>query len=255
MKFLSSLLLYLTCTLFVKAQISLHHLPLADSFVMLQKQYFGKQTNKTAYIHLHANETTALTTVKNFLAQNQGVLIHITNAEQRNVIFNNKNKKYTIDPNRIFTTNGIKKTLQHLSTYNTITAIKVQQFADTLLSFLKPYNIWIAIHNNTNNNYSILSYTKGKEEYANTDRIFINKNLDPDDFFYTTHEGIFNKLKDRKMNVVLQKKIGFINDGSLSVYCGLKNIPYVNVEAEEGHQTEQMKMLQILHEVLEELYP
>ena len=40
------------------------------------------------------------------------------------------------------------------------------------------------------------------------------------------------------------------DDGSLSVYCGMKKIPYINVEAQRGHLQEQIAMLKELQNLL-----
>ena len=44
-------------------------------------------------------------------------------------------------------------------------------------------------------------------------------------------------------NVVLQNNANVTDDGSLSVYCGQREIEYVNVEAQHGHRGANRKML------------
>ena len=59
----------------------------------------------------------------------------------------------------------------------------------------------------------------------------------------TTEENYFDNIKRLGFNVVLQNNMKVTDDGSLSVYCGKQRIPYINVEAENGHLTEQKEML------------
>jgi len=52
------------------------------------------------------------------------------------------------------------------------------------------------------------------------------------------------------LNVILQDNKGFVNDGSLSVYCGKEGCRYINIEAQKGHFEEQLKLLQIVTEII-----
>ena len=46
------------------------------------------------------------------------------------------------------------------------------------------------------------------------------------------------------MNVILQDNKGYVNDGSLSVYCGKNEIPYINIETQKGHFDAQMRLME-----------
>ena len=73
-----------------------------------------------------------------------------------------------------------------------------------------------------------------------------NKNQgqeDSDDFVYTTNRPLFDFLKLQKINVVLQSKESFVDDGSMSVYCELNKIQYANIETQHGHLSKQLKLL------------
>ncbi len=103
--------------------------------------------------------------------------------------------------------------------------------------------------------YSALSYTVG-EKYANdAEDVFIRDGSDPDDFFFVTERVVFDAIKRRGHNVVLQDNRRVTDDGSLSVYCGKANVRYVNVEAEHGHLKEQTQMILDLTTILETLGP
>ena len=82
--------------------------------------------------------------------------------------------------------------------------------------------------------------------------MYINPERDPDDFFFVTDQKVFDELKRRKLNVVLQDNRIRRDDGSLSVHAGRKGISYINVEAEPGHFQEQIRMIEIAFELLED---
>jgi hypothetical protein len=75
--------------------------------------------------------------------------------------------------------------------------------------------------------------------------------MDADDFVYTTEEKIFDYLKEKKINVVLQDNIHCVDDGSLSVYCGKHHIPYINIESQEGHRRPQLEIIDALNEMIQ----
>ena len=107
------------------------------------------------------------------------------------------------------------------------------------------------MHNNTDVNYTIKSYLPGGDEAQNTAQIHINPDMDVDDFVYTTDLGFFEKLRARNINVILQDNEKYVNDGSLSVYCGKKGIPYINIEAQKGHFDEQLFLIKEVMAILQ----
>ena len=48
-------------------------------------------------------------------------------------------------------------------------------------------------------------------------------------------------------NVVLQDNDKVTDDGSLSVLAGRAGIPYINVEAEDGHLQQQVEMIKTVY--------
>jgi hypothetical protein len=108
----------------------------------------------------------------------------------------------------------------------------------------------IALHNNTDSNYSILSYADDGSEAQNTGELFVNSKEDPDDFIYTTDKELFAFLKSKNVNVILQSEEAFVDDGSLSVYCAINGVRYANIETEHGHLSKQTELLNLLAEFL-----
>lgn len=107
--------------------------------------------------------------------------------------------------------------------------------------YRKPGGLLIALHNNTNGNYSITSYESGslKSDAADLHRA---AGQDSDNFFFVTTKKLFLRFKNAGFNVVLQAR-SVKDDGSLSVWAARKNFAYVNIEAQHGHVSSQLKML------------
>ena len=81
-------------------------------------------------------------------------------------------------------------------------------------------------------------------------KIYLNPQEDADDFFLTTDGNLYDKLTEKGFNTVLQDNKNCTEDGSLSVYCGKRNIRYVNCETEHGKQEQYFKMMKSLLSVL-----
>lgn len=200
-------------------------------------------------LNVHENESTSLKAAHK-LAEKFPVNISFLNQlGKRRLYFNADSVVYSVDPNRIFTSAGISYTLK-LDTVPRQLKELVSKVVTPIQALVSEYKFIVSLHNNTPRNYSILSYLPGGNEAANTDSVFVNKRKDADDFFYTTEAGIYQKIKEAGFNVILQHKDNCVDDGSLSVYCARQKIAYVNVEAEEGHLSEQTEMLLFLHQLL-----
>jgi hypothetical protein len=104
----------------------------------------------------------------------------------------------------------------------------------------------VAVHNNKGADYSAMAYLPCGQLAKDCASLHISQSLCPHDFILTTDSGIYGCLVDLGLNVVLQDNEGASDDGSLSVYCGRHDIPYVNVEAKTGHLGQQLAMLQLL---------
>ncbi|HYK44249.1 MAG TPA: hypothetical protein VEV83_03715 [Parafilimonas sp.] len=200
-----------------------------------------------AFIHLHANETTALNAVRQFLERNKGSLFYVKQREARNVSLVIHDSIFQFDPNRMFTRAGRKA---NLNPYSVTADSAVKMFASEIVSQLHSYRIVISLHNNTSSNFSISSYKKGGEFESEASRVYMNRKMDEDDFVFTTDENIFNKCRKQKLNVVLQDNVRRTDDGSLSVYCANVKLSYVNIEAEFGHADQQLKMLEFIYQVV-----
>lgn len=233
---------------------SLEKLPKKVKKIKLGKEnckfVLTKKTNAIATLFcVHDNENTSIDAFNSLSNANQFNLIELNQHEERLIKYQDKDGIILFDPNRIFTKIGIEKTLEmYNKTAEKKYVKKVQKFSKKLLSFVlknkkSPYIV--AIHNNTNDNFSIQSYIDSKD----TQEIYINPNEDMDDFAIVTEAVDFEYFKSKKLNVVLLGK-DFEDDGSLSVYCQINHIPYINLEAENGHVAKQTQMLQATYDLL-----
>ncbi len=222
---------------------------LGDSTVKIVQQ-FGAENDQLLFINVHEDEETSIRVVESLSRERNLNFIRLAHLKSRNIIYSIKNKTYEIDPNRIFTSKGRRATLKRHGKFSFKAARAVKQLASKILTFITEDQIVIAMHNNTDVNYSIKSYLPDGDESENTKEVNINDDWDPDDFIYTTVEEYYQKFKEAGLNVILQDNDNCVNDGSLSVWCGQRNIPYVNVEAQKGHYDEQMKLTKIVVELL-----
>lgn len=220
-----------------------------------QVVYFGVyQKNKvnTTYFNMHDDENTAVKAAKLVIDSIGGKLIEILASGDRYISFSYKEQNYSFDPNRIYTSIGVKKTLKDQGAYSKEADSIVSHFANFIVdSILVNTKTIVTLHNNTADNYSINSYKKGSIYEKDATKVYSNPKQDPDDFFYIADSLYFYSLKDKGYNALLQDNSNVADDGSLSVYCGYKQIRYINVEAQKGHLQEQIQMLYSLREILD----
>ncbi|HZI01556.1 MAG TPA: hypothetical protein VEX63_10435 [Flavisolibacter sp.] len=216
---------------------------IGETEVKLQVSHFD--TGKLLIVHLHADEKTAKNAALHVLEREGGILVSIENNNQRNIQFYKNSRNYMVDPNRIFHKEGIMHSLTLLSQFDSSVLPDVTAFAQTITSVLSSAAPVIAMHNNTDGRYNIMEYTNGTliDEAAD---VFINMQNDADDFIITTDPAIFHHFKQNGINAVLQRNPPVKQDGSLSVYYGLQNRSYTNIEVEHGKLKTQVKMLKLL---------
>jgi hypothetical protein len=205
-------------------------------------------------VNLHNNESTSLKAAKQYLNEISGRLVYIQNNGERLIKFKDQDKDYLFDPNRIYSTAGIDSTITILSShYNANAAAEVSKFAKSLIAdYIHSSNLIISLHNNRDNSLSVLTYKNDSDKNKRFGKAFINHAMDIDDFILTTDTSIFNRIKEKNINVVWENFHAIKDDGSLSVYAARHSIPYINIEAEHEHLEEQLRMLLILEDIIKE---
>jgi hypothetical protein len=198
------------------------------------------------FLSLHEDEHTAVAAATQFIDRRGGGLTELKGQGRRLVSFQLGRIRYTFDPNRIFTDVGLEKSLRMYGPYSQPAHEAILPLRAALLTGLGGHlTAVVAVHNNSNGNLSAESYKPGRQFQSEASRIAINPTLDPDDFFLVLDPALFERLRAMDFNVILQSTTP-TDDGSLSVYCQQAGIPYINVEAEEGHLSEQVRMLEAL---------
>lgn len=199
-------------------------------------------------VALHENETTSVAAAQG-LCQRTVIISH---TGDRNVSFALADAVERIfDPNRIFTAAGRRKTI---TPYSAEADVAVAALAEAITRELR--GVVIALHNNTDDDgvgrYSVTSYLEDGNETANAQLVHQAETMDVDNFFFLTSPHLYGALVDKGYHVVLQHDEA-TDDGSLSVYCMLHKVAYVNVEAQHGAVGVQRQMLALLFNALDEL--
>lgn len=224
---------------------------MGDSTVII-RQYKSTVHRNILFLNVHEDEQTSIEAVRAFAGDSSLNFFYLEHQGTRRIEFSHRKKFFSIDPNRIYTSKGRKNTLKDGGKYSWRAGRTTKRLAQEILDLIKPNTIVVAMHNNTDVNYSIKSYLPGGDEAANTKDVFVTDSWDPDDFVYTTVPEYFEALKANDVNVILQDNSSCVDDGSLSVYCGKNKIPYLNIEAQKGHLEEQ---IQLISEVMRILVP
>lgn len=195
-------------------------------------------------INVHDDEATSVEVSKQVLRKTGGMLIKIRNDSMRLVKFKTNGATYTFDPNRMFSQAGIEASLKLYNCYSPAAVQKIKGFAAFILSKIPKNNATlIALHNNHFGDYSINTYDSSGNLSADSRATYIDSIRGTDDFFLTTDEIIYNKIRSYGYNVALQNNFFAADDGSLSIYYGKRSKSYVNVETEHGKPDVQFNML------------
>ncbi len=207
------------------------------------------QERSFALVSLHHNETTAIEAAQEFINEEGGVLVWLENDEKHNIEFEFLNKEYSIDPNKIFTQKGRAKNIKTGPYKNTL-SVQVQHFADYLYNIIPFDKHVVGIHNYEAGERSIKSFKKRKLA-RKVKSIFVNPARDVNNYFVTTDLEVFEALKQKKYNVVLQNQTIVRDDGSLGLVVTKSRRIYVDVIAEMGQTEEQKEMIAALAEILD----
>ena len=202
------------------------------------------------YLNLHDNENTSVRAALGIIKQHGGQVFELKHSGTRNISFMLDGTEYVFDPNRMFSDDGANASLDRFGPVSDSAITAVRSFAETVLDQIQvnELDILVTLHNNDGSGgYSVLSFSPGEKYSTDASQTNINDELDPDDFYYVTDGGIFNDLMNADQNVVLQDNDYVTEDGSLSVWSAQEQLPYVNVEVQDGHRRIQMRMILLLH--------
>lgn len=205
----------------------------------------GDSTSSVLLYNMHDNENTSAVAGRIIASRYGGQYYELLHTGDRNIGFADGEDSLFIDPNRIYTDAGVWQQLARNKSADTFLFQMIVDWRDSLLTTLRIHerSLVIALHNNSNQYYSVSSYSEGGEYEAEADTLYLGSIRDMDDFYFVTDPAIYHKLSGGRYHVILQANETMTDDGSLSVYCGKLGIPYINVEAQHNHLIRQLKML------------
>ena len=209
------------------------------------------------FIHVHENEQTAIDAARKMLAKyGRGCFVSWKSLADRYVSFTLDGDNYKFDPNRVYTPKGRKESLTSNGEYSAKADSIVAIIANVFLEkYINNQNLVIALHNNTDGGGLTINSFKKNGPYSNDAKaVYVNKKRDEDDFFLTTDEAIYDFIKSKGYNILLQDNNKVTDDGSLSVYAANKGITYLNIEAQHEHLQQQLEMMDLVQEMINKLY-
>lgn len=228
---------------------------LGNKIIPVQITKYGEQ-NGIVCLNLHDDEFTSVNAAMSVLKETGGTLIKIQNKKQRMIEFRLKNKKYIFDPNRMFSKEGIKSSVEKKAEPTRDVIDAVEQFGKQILALIPDTTqCLIALHNNTPGLYSVKSYLRGGDLESDAKHVSRNKLQDEDDIILTTDSTIYAKMAEAGYNSIWQDNKKARKDGSLSVYYGERTLCYVNIETQHGKIFQYKTMLKNLLENLVPLPP
>lgn len=198
-------------------------------------------------INMHDNEGTAVLGATPVLEQTGGTLIRVENFNQRLIRFRLNGVVYGFDPNRIFSRIGIQQTLRDNKRSNQAALLEIEKFGQKLLALIPDSaSMVIALHNNTNDLFSIKSYISGGVREKDAKAVYYNETQDVDDITLTTDSLVYQVMADAGYNAIWQDNARAKKDGSLSIYCGDYGRRYINIETEHGKVDQYREMFEKL---------
>ncbi len=228
---------------------------LNDLDINLVKYSYGKP--KVSFLAIHDDEDTGVKAAFEYIQFNGGSIIDCQYGGTRNFKFSKDGFNFQTDPNSIYTQEGIIMGLVKYGNVDNDEVLRqLERTGNLILNYYNPKKLGyiFTLHNNADGGFGISSYLKGYELESAADSVYINFEMDSDDLILVTDLKLFNRLKQEKVNVILQSPDA-PDDGSLSVYAMGKNIPYINVEVQHGHQYENLRLIEIAVKALYDTYP
>lgn len=223
----------------------------SDNLPVTVMQYGA--TKHIIAINLHDNEETSVKATKSLFEEKGGIIIKIENNHQRVIKFRLKGVFYSFDPNRMFSRAGIEQTLRDNKKISKEAIDEVEKFAQQLLLLIPDsVSCIVALHNNTEQAFSVKSYLSGHERQFDAKAVYADSLQDVDDIILTTDSLLYQKMADAHYNSIWQDNINAKKDGSLSIFCGERNRRYINIETQHGKVNQYMEMLEKLLEILAE---
>ena len=251
----------------------------------VQVNVYEKRGARVTFFAPHHNEQVAPAAAREAVGKYGGRLVELVALDDkgqpaRRLRFSLRGKPYSLDPNRIFTEQGRRCNVAPEA------EPAARGFAEALLEIVfapggrrlrEGESFLVAVHNNTDSDERSVTDRAGDltavafasaaaargvssgDFHASAAGVYLsNREPDEDNFVIVTTPRLLGGFAERGFNVVVQKPAAElrgggceIDDGSLSVYAALQDIPYVNLEADirKGAQR-QREMLEAVYQLL-----
>jgi len=221
------------------------------------------------FVSLHHNERLGRHLAKNAIEAKGGKMFEVVSVESnrllRNVHFKHAGRELCIDPNRVFSEDGIKATLSYsdfgegcenvkdaeaIALTKSVEVVNaIRAFQVKLLSWILPKTkneILVSVHNNLKISLDNFYDINDNDEFPNNEGTYIAHtdlvNADKEynhDFFMVSNNSLFAKLvaarrdKDDKQvfSIAVQKENPNEKKGYLSTFCSRNGHNYILIEA------------------------
>lgn len=224
---------------------------IGDRNIPVKILQYGPVNNNIICLNLHDNEITSVQAARAVLEETGGTLVKIENKNQRVIQFRLKGINYGFDPNRMFSRVGIEQTLRDNRKISRDAMDEVEKFAHRILELVPDSSSCvIALHNNTEEAYSVRSYLPGGNREEDAKAVYADTRQDVDDIAFTTDSLLFEGMAKGGYNSIWQNNEKAKKDGSLSIYYGERNRRYINIETQHGRVAQYIEMLQKLMTIL-----
>lgn len=231
------------------------------SFKDAGKTLFTEQAGAESIYNVvipHSSEINGLEAAR---AEVKGQIVYLGGNTNRNLRIKTDGRTFEIDPNNAFSQSGIQQdfiekygssTWQSLSpsarnAILTASSEVTNQLSANVFSGNKPV---LALHQNYNGGFGINSYRDDSKFSRFAEEVYVNPREDPDDFAYVNTKPLFEALKSRGINVVLQNNNQNLDDGSISYAATRRNVPYVNFEVQHNKAQKQGEMIKVLNDLV-----
>lgn len=211
-----------------------------DQLITIVKQ--GNPASKNyVLLSLHSDEHKAIGSLIKFSRRNGSHMVRLLNSNRRMIEGNFLDEKIAFDPNHIYTDWGRKEHLKKHNTWTRYLDMKVEQFSQFLLNELPHGKTIVTLH--THPAHTIRDFIEKRKLRRQVKEWHRNPAMHVSDYFITTDENIFNRIKEQDFNIVLLHPKRIHNNGGLPVHCAREKLSYVEIESLEDHAQARMEML------------
>ncbi len=229
-----------------------HTLRLADEIIWVHE--YNQPGGSFTFVSLHDDENTCVDATLNYISRYGGRMLELRHGRGREVVIRRNGVKEKFDPNRMFSPEGLRKSLRHYGNNSAANRKLGSKFAREVVDLIgvEKNGTVITVHNNTEGKLTIHDFEPGGIYEEDTGEVHVDETRDIDDFFFTNSPDIFRRLVEMNYSIALRND-NILGRGTLGEYIHLAGGIYVTVETQHGHYKEQVQMLEDLGRLLKDL--